>query len=70
MITLEDGKDYFITKEITKDNTTYVYLTDMQDVSKFCIRKKDESNENLIGLKDKEEFYKALEIFKNEDLLS
>ena len=70
MITLEDGKDYFVTKEITKDDTTYVYLTDMQDVSKFCIRKKDEKKENLIGLKDKEEYYKALEIFKNENLVS
>ena len=66
MITLEDGKKYYITKELENDGTTYVYLNDMSDISNMCIRKKDETKENLIGLKDEDEFYKALEIYKND----
>ena len=70
MITLEDGKRYYIVKEIEDSNTIYVYLTDMQDVANFCIRKKDDKKENLIGLKDETEYFKSLELYKTSFLES
>ena len=64
MITLEDGKRYYISKEIEKNNVIYVYLTNLEDVTDFCIRKKDETKENLIGLDNEEELKKAIELYK------
>ncbi|MBE6160605.1 MAG: hypothetical protein E7158_00075 [Firmicutes bacterium] len=64
MITLEDNKKYYISKEIENDNVTYVYLTNLEDVTDFCIRKKDGSKENLIGLENEEEVKKALDLYK------
>ena len=41
--TLEDGKQYAIIDEITENNNTYVYLSNISDETDFCIRKvKDE----------------------------
>ena len=70
MIRLEDGKNYYITKEIEANGTVYVYLTSMQDISNFFIRKKDEARENLIGLKDQKEYYDALELYRKDALAS
>ena len=64
MITLEDGIKYFITKEIKKDNVIYVYLTNIKDVTDFCIRKTNESKEMLNPLDNEEEFDMALDLFK------
>ena len=64
MITLEDGIKYFITKEIKKDNVIYVYLTNIKDVTDFCIRKTNESKEMLNPLDSEEEFDMALDLFK------
>lgn len=63
MIPLEDGNNYFITKEIKKDNVTYVYLTNVKDVTDFCIRKTDETQEKLYPLDNAEEFDIALKLF-------
>ena len=65
-IKLEDNKFYYVTKEIEDNNTTYVYLTDLKDPMNFCVRKKDETKENLIGLSDEDEFKKAMELFVNK----
>lgn len=62
MIPLEDGTKYFITKEIKKDNVIYVYLTNPKDVTDFCIRKTDESQEKLFPLDNEEEFEQALKL--------
>ncbi len=65
MIGLEDNIKYFITKEIQCENTVYVYLTNINDVNDFCIRKTDEKKEYLNPLDNEEEFKKALELFDN-----
>lgn len=65
MIKLEDGINYFITKEIVKDNVIYVYLTNIKDVTDFCIRKTDASKEMLNPLDSEEEFDMALDLYKN-----
>lgn len=65
MIKLEDGINYFITKEIVKDNVIYVYLTNIKDVTDFCIRKTDAFKEMLNPLDSEEEFDMALDLYKN-----
>lgn len=60
IIKLEDGKDYMVLDIID----TYFFLTNVKDISDFCIRKlKDETTPELILLKDNQEFTKALELF-------
>lgn len=63
IIKLEDNINYYITKEITEDNVVYVYLTNVNDVTDFCIRKTDLSREMLNGLDNEDELNHALELF-------
>ena len=65
MIRLEDGINYYITKEIKKDDNIYIYLTNVKDVTDFCIRKTDESKEVLKTLDNELEFEEALKLFVN-----
>ena len=64
IIDLEDGS-YIVADEITIDNTKYVYLNNEKDLMDFCIRKVtiDDNQEYLIGLDNKSEFDKALQVF-------
>lgn len=62
MIRLEDGINYYITKEIKKRDVIYVYLTNVKDVTDFCIRKTDESKEILKPLDNDQEFEEALKL--------
>ncbi len=68
-VTLEDGKQYAIIDEITDNDTTYVYLSNISDEMDFCIRKvKDESKGKMLtGLKDDAEFDRALIYFANKN---
>lgn len=63
MIVLEDGLKYCVIKEIKKDNTVYVYLTHIKDVTKICIRKTTEDRKNLYALDSESEFSAALQLF-------
>lgn len=68
VITLEDNNEYIVTKELVIDNIKYVFLTKSDDVASFCIRKINIINneEYLVGLKDKDEFTKALKSFTED----
>ena len=65
MIELEDNIKYFITKEIQDGSVVYVYLTNVNDVNDFCIRKTNESREELKELDSVEEFKYALKVYQN-----
>ncbi len=65
MIELEDNIKYFITKEIQDGSVVYVYLTNVNDVNDFCIRKTNESREELKELDSEEEFKYALKVYQN-----
>lgn len=69
VIKLEDGKEYIVIDEITENNNTYIYLTNVEDPQDFCIRKAiNESNEKyLIGLSSNEEFDQALLYFTKKN---
>ena len=64
MIELEDNIKYFITKEIQDGSVVYVYLTNVNDVNDFCIRKTNESREELKELDSEEEFKYALKVYQ------
>ncbi len=57
VITLEDNQDYAIIDEIEG----YLYLANVNDQNDICIRK--DIGEEIIGLENEEEFYKALNLF-------
>ena len=63
-IVLENGIEY--TELDIIDN--YVFLSEIENPKNFCIRQLETENniEYIVGLKDKEEFEKALELFNNK----
>lgn len=63
-VTLENNKKYCIIKEIMHNNIKYLYLTNIEDINDFTIRK--EINDEFIGLDDEEEFNQIVDIFINE----
>jgi hypothetical protein len=73
VVTLEDGKEYFIIDEIDIDGVRYVYLTTDDIEQKFRVRKVQKAGniEMYVGLDSDQEFDKAMLYFtKNhqEDL--
>lgn len=68
-VTLEDDKQYAVIDEITKDDCTYVYLSSISDETDFCIRRvvQEETGKMLVGLKNNEEFEKALVYFAEKN---
>lgn len=65
IIKLEDGNNYYVTKEITDGNIIYVYLTNINDVTDFCVRKTDVTKKNLNPLDDEAEFNKAMDLLQD-----
>lgn len=67
-VTLEDNITYAIIDVIENNQQRYVYLTNIDDDTDFCIRKlvKEDNEELLIGLNNEEEFKTALAIFQNK----
>lgn len=61
---LEDGIEYV---ELDIINN-YIFLSEIENPQNFCIRKLETENniEYIVGLKDEEEFKKALELFNNK----
>jgi hypothetical protein len=64
-VTLEDGKTCAVIDEISDNDITYVYLTNVEDETDFYIRKlkDDPAGKLLVGLSNDEEFDRALAIF-------
>lgn len=65
VVTLEDGKDYYIMKEKILDGVTYLYL--INDEKEIAIRKIEAINnvEMIVTLDTDEEFDKVVEAFQN-----
>lgn len=65
VVTLEDGKDYYIMKEKKLDGVTYLYL--VNDEKEIAIRKIEAINnvEMIVTLDTDEEFDKVVEAFQN-----
>ena len=63
-IFLEDGIEYIITDKINN----YIYLSNINDLKDFCIRKEIIKNdeEYIVGLENEEEYYKALALFEKK----
>ncbi|NLM63485.1 MAG: hypothetical protein GX190_04145 [Mollicutes bacterium] len=69
VVVLEDGLEYAVIDEITKNGNTYVYLVNVQDEEDFCIRKvvENDTEKFLVGLSSNEEFDEALLYFVNKN---
>lgn len=65
VVTLEDGKDYYIMKEKSLDGITYLYL--VNEEKEIAIRKIEAINnvEMIVTLDTDEEFDKVVEAFQN-----
>lgn len=56
-----DDKDYAVIDRIKDNDSTYVYLTNIDDETDFFVRK--EQNDTLLALEDETELNKTLELF-------
>lgn len=74
VITLEDGINYIILDEISFESKRYLYLSNNDNKSDFCIRKiiSKDGKEILVGLSDDNEFDTAMLLFskKHENVLN
>lgn len=68
VIKLEDNIEYGIIDEIEINNQKYIYLTNIDDSTDFCIRKMiiENGKELLIGLNNEKEFDLALRYFSEK----
>lgn len=60
-VILDDNKKYCIINEIIYNNIKYLYLTNIENIDDFTIRK--EMNNEFVGLDNEEEFDKVVDIF-------
>ena len=65
IVTLEDGKDYYIMKEKKLDGISYLYL--VNEDKEIAIRKIETINhvDMIVTLDTDEEFNKVVEAFQN-----
>ena len=59
-----DDKSYLILKEVTKDNKTYLYLSNINDEEDTLIRKLEDTN--ILPLESDKEFELACNLFIKE----
>lgn len=69
IIKLEDGNDYVVIDKIKLEDKSYVFLTNVNDIEDFCVRKEtttilenDEEEKYLEGLTE-EEYTEAMNLF-------
>ena len=69
IVTLSDNNEYGIVSKVTKDNTTYYYLVDINDNSniKFCYEDTSNGILELVEINDAE-FIKNLIILFNNNI--
>ena len=64
-----DGKEYMLLDRVTQKNSTYLYLSNVEEGNDFIIRKLNPKNEEeMIPLKDEEEVKKAILLITNKQL--
>ncbi len=68
VITLEDNLEYMIINTIVKNNNKYVFLANVDDEKKLCIRKviSEDGKEYLVKLDSDEEFAEVLTEFNDK----
>lgn len=64
-----EGKEFIEVDSITIDSTTYLFLSNKENINDFCIRKVIyvDNEEYLDGLETEEEFNKAMAEFANKN---
>ena len=70
VVTLSNGVEYTEVYRLTNNGKTYSFLSNLDDIEDFCIKKviKKGDKEVVIGLDDENEFNRALALFTNANL--
>ena len=68
VVTLENNIEYTEVAKLEHNGNTYVFLSNLDDSSDFCIRKLVNENDKdyIIGLDNKEEFDTVLNLFAKD----
>ena len=62
-----ENKKYMVLNEITDNDETYLYLTNIKNPKDFIIQKVDKNDKDyLVNLDNDEEFKKALDLFSKK----
>jgi hypothetical protein len=70
VVTLENGIEYTEIYRLTNDDNKYVFLSNLDNPTDFCIRKliKQDNEDYIVKLDSREEFNKVFRQFKAEYL--
>ena len=70
VVTLDNGIEYTEVYRLSADGNIYSFLSNLDDVDDFCIKKviKKNDRELVIGLDNEIEFNKALALFTKEHI--
>lgn len=65
VVVLENGIEYTEISRMKLDGNTYVFLSNLDEPSDFCIRKLlvNNNKEEIVGLDDEDEFDKVFNLF-------
>lgn len=68
-VVLEDNIEYLVVDKIKDGDISYVYLANSNNLEDVCVRKEIHENEKcfLVGLDNKEEVNKALNLFTEKN---
>ena len=62
-----ENKKYMVLNELSDDNETYVYLSNIKNPKDFLIQKEDKNDKDcLINLDNEDEFIRAFNLFNNK----
>ena len=65
IITLDNGKDYIVLKQLVNENTKYIYLVTYKKPVEVLVTKMIDTN--LIPIFDGSELKKVIELFRNDE---
>ena len=64
-----DGKEYMLLDQVTKNENTYLYLSNLEEGNDFIIRKLNHENEEeMLPLENEEEVKRAILLITNKQI--
>ena len=64
-----DGKEYMLLDQVTKNENTYLYLSNVEEGNDFIIRKLNpENEEEMLPLENEEEVKRAILLITNKQI--
>ncbi len=65
IVTLDNGKDYYVLKDITANNKRYCYFSNIENQHDICVRRVEQENNKsyFCYLDSEDEFRQAMKLF-------